>query len=55
MSNSEKQQNNIKIEIKEIIEKEKEFYKLSKEEINHYFDTINEIKVLGWESKFIRI
>ena len=53
MSNSEKQQNNIKIEIKEIIEKEKEFYKLSKEEINHYFDTINEIKVLGWESKLI--
>ena len=53
MSNSEKQQNNIKIEIKEIIEKEKEFYKLSKEEINHYFDSINEIKVLGWESKLI--
>ena len=53
MSNSEKQQNNIKIEIKEIIEKEKEFYKLSKEEINNYFDTINEIKVLGWESKLI--
>ena len=53
MSNSEKQQNNIKIEIKEIIEKEKEFYKLSKEEINHYFDTINEIKVLGWESKLL--
>ena len=53
MSNSEKSENNSKIIIKELDEDDKEFLKTSKEEINNYFDSINENKVLGWESKLL--
>ena len=42
-----------KILIKEINEENKEFSKLSKEEVNTFFDVLNENKILGWESKLL--
>ena len=51
MSNTEKPKNNSRIIIKELNEEEKDIPKLSKEEIKRYFDTINENKIFGWESK----
>ena len=48
----EKSDNFNKIEIKEIKEERKEFQKYSIEDIDKYFDSINENKILGWEDKF---
>ena len=51
MSNSIKSENNSRIIIKEFNKEENEQSKLSKEEINKYFEIINENKIFGWESK----
>ena len=51
MSIKENPENNSTVIIKEINEEGKEPSKISKEEINRYFDTINENKIHGWESK----
>ena len=51
MSISRKLENGYKIIIKEIKEEEKILPRVTKEEIDKYFDTLNENKILGWESK----
>ena len=51
MSISRKLENGYKIIIKEIKEEEKILPRVTKEEIDRYFDTLNENKILGWESK----
>ena len=60
MININDEQNNSQLHLEEIElnPERKEFEnKLrrmnSKEDINHYFDTINELKVLGWENKLL--
>ena len=53
MSIKENPENNSTVIIKEINEEGKEPPKITKEEINKYFDTINEIKISGWESKLL--
>ena len=50
MSKTDNQDNNCNIVIKELDENSNE-PRLAKEEIDKYFDDINENKILGWESK----
>ena len=50
MSKTVDQDNNCNIEIKELDENPTE-PRMAKEEIDKYFDDINENKILGWESK----
>ena len=53
MSNvKEKSDNFLKIEIKEIKEEKKYFQKYTIEDIDKFFDSINENKILGWVNKF---
>ena len=53
MSNvKEKSDNSLKIEIKEIKEEKKYFQKYTIEDIDKFFDSINENKILGWANKF---
>ena len=52
MSNvKEKSDNFLKIEIKEIKEEKKYFQKYTIEDIDKFFDSINENKILGWVNK----
>ena len=58
MLNNNDNQTNTKIKLEEVeLNPERKIFEnklrrmSSKEDINHYFETINEVKVLGWENK----
>ena len=51
----EKSDNSLQFEIKEIKEENKFVQKYKIEDIDKFFDSINENKILGWVNKFRRI